>query len=559
MAKQTENLEKRAADSPNAVNSMIGIRRGELVRSLGVLVGHAVKQPRPLARHLSNYGKELVEIVSGNSELAPERRDRRFQDPTWRKNRVYKYGLQSWLAMRQGFEGWIEDSGISADDKARARFVLDIIADSLAPTNTLLGNPAAMKRLYESGGASIINGLKNAYGDLRNNGGMPSMVDGSKFEVGGNLATSEGSVVYKNEMIELIQYKPTTDQVYEIPLMIVPPQINKFYANDLSPEKSVIRYFTAMGYQIFAVSWRNPQRQHSHWGLENYVQSLIEASDAIMKITRSKKINVSGACSGGITLTSFLNELAARGDERVNCYTLQVCVLQAEKDDSELGLFVSDKAIEAARNHSRKKGVLEGDQLAKGFAWMRPNDLIWNYVVNNYLLGEDPPAFDVLYWNSDTTNLPAQLHSDYLDITSDRRFSPDSDVEFMGHKIDLKNVTQDAFMLAAVTDHITPWRACYRNTNLFGGNVEFVLSNSGHIQALLNPPGNPKAKFFTNKKIEETSDEWLSGAEEQAGSWWPYWGAWLQKRSGELKNSPRKLGNKSHPPTVKAPGEYVFT
>jgi polyhydroxyalkanoate synthase len=559
MAKQTENLEKRAADTPNAVNSLIGIRRGELVKSLGVLVGHAVKQPKPLARQISNYGKELVEIVSGNSELAPDRRDRRFQDPTWRYNRAYKYGMQSWLAMRKGLDGWIDDSGISSDDKARSHFILDIIADSLAPTNTLLGNPAAMKRLYESGGLSIVNGLKNAYNDLRNNGGMPSMVDGSKFEVGGNLATSEGSVVYKNEMIELIQYKPTTDQVYEIPLMIVPPQINKFYANDLSPEKSVIRYFTAMGYQMFAVSWRNPQRQHSHWGLENYVQSLIEASDAIMKITRSKKINVTGACSGGITLTSFLNELAARGDDRVNCYTLQVCVLSPEKEDSEMGLFVSEKAIEAARKHSRKKGILEGEQLSRMFAWMRPNDLIWNYVVNNYLLGEDPPAFDVLYWNSDTTNLPAQLHSDYLDISLDNRFATDSDVEFMGHPIDLKQVKQDAYMLAAVTDHITPWRACYRNTDLFGGKVDFVLSNSGHIQALLNPPGNPKAKFFTNKKIEPTSEEWLAGAEEQAGSWWPHWNDWLKKRSGELKNAPRKLGNKSHPPLVNAPGEYVFT
>jgi polyhydroxyalkanoate synthase len=559
MAKQTENLEKRAAETPTAVNSMIGIRRGELIKSLGVLVGHAVKQPRPFAKHLTNYGKELIEIAKGDSELEPDRRDRRFKDPTWRHNRVYKSGLQSWLAMRQGFEGWIKDSGISKEDQARARFVLDIVADSLAPTNTLLGNPAAMKRLYESGGLSIINGLKNAYSDIRNNGGMPSMVDGSQFEVGVNLATSEGSVVYKNEMIELIQYKPTTDKVYEIPLLIIPPQINKFYANDLSPEKSVVKYFTAMGYQIFAVSWRNPQRQHAYWGLENYVQALIEASDAMMRITRSKKINVSGACSGGITLASFLSELAARGDDRVNSYTLQVCVLDPQKDDSEIGLFVTDKAIEAARKQSRKKGILDGEQLSRGFAWMRPNDLIWNYVVNNYLLGDNPPAFDVLYWNADSTNLPAQLHSDYLDMFSDQRFLPGSEVEFMGHTINLKNVKQDCFMLAAVTDHITPWRASYRNTQLFGGKVDFVLSNSGHIQALLNPPGNPKAKFFTNKKIEKTCDEWLAGAEENAGSWWPYWGEWLKKRSGEVKNSPRKLGNKAFPPTVKAPGEYVFT
>ncbi|PHR92448.1 MAG: class II poly(R)-hydroxyalkanoic acid synthase [Robiginitomaculum sp.] len=559
MAKQTENLGKKAAESTTAVNGMIGIQRGELIKSLGILVGHAIKQPAPLAKNLVNYGKEMGQIVRGKSELAPDRRDRRFQDPTWHKNKAYKYGLQSWLAMRNGFEGWIEDSGISRADKARANFVLEILVDSFAPTNTLLGNPAAMKRMYETGGMSVVRGIQNAYDDLRNNGGMPSMVDNSKFEVGKNLATTPGSVVFKNEMIEIIQYKPTTEKVHEIPLVIVPPQINKFYANDLSPGKSIVKYFTAQGYQIFAVSWRNPQRQHSHWGLENYVQSLIEATDAVMKITRSKKINISGACSGGMTLASFLSELAARGDDRVNCFTTMVTVLDPKKTDSDAGLFASDAGIEAARKMSRKKGVLDGAQLAKVFAWMRPNDLIWNYVVNNYLLGEDPPAFDVLYWNGDTTNLPAQLHSDYLDMFSDERFVEGSNFEFMGNTIDLKKVKQDCFMLAAVTDHITPWRANYRNIALFGGKVDFVLSNAGHIQALLNPPGNPKSKFFTNKNIPETSDEWLDGAEENAGSWWPYWDKWLQKRSGGFKNAPRKLGNKAFPPTVQAPGEYVFT
>lgn len=559
MVKQIEDLEKKAADSPTSINTLIGVNRSEIVKSLGVLVGHAVRQPKPLAKNLAKYGKELTQIVQGKSELAPERRDRRFMDPTWQHNKAYKYGLQSWLAMREGFEGWIEDSGISEDDKSRVNFVLNILADSLAPTNTLIGNPAAMKRLFESGGMSVINGMKNAYDDLRNNGGMPSMVDGSQFEVGVNLATSEGSVVYKNEMHELIQYKPTTETVYEVPIVIVPPQINKFYANDLSPEKSVIKYYTSKGYQLYAISWRNPQSQHSHWGLENYVQSLIEATDAVIKITKSQKINMSGACSGGITLASFLNELQARGDDRVNSYTLQVCVLDGDRSDTEMGLFVSDKTIEAARKMSRKKGILEGEQLAKTFAWMRPNDLIWNYVVNNYLLGDQPPAFDILYWNGDTTNLPAQLHSDYLDLALDSRFAKDTSVDFMGHEIDLSKIEIDGFMLAGVTDHITTWKASYRNTHLFGGEIDFVLANAGHIQSLLNPPGNPKAKYFTNKNITDTAEEWLAGAEETAGSWWIHWDKWLSTRSGEQKNSPKKLGVKSYPPTVKAPGEYVFT
>jgi len=559
MAQSPDKIGKKAAETTTAVNTLVGLRRSDFVKSLGILVKTAAKQPKPFAKHLGQYGKELVEIAKGTSELEPERRDRRFKDETWSKNPLYKRGLQSWLAMRRELKGWIEDSGATEPDKVRANFMLDIIIDSLAPTNTLLGNPAAMKKLYETGGQSVLRGMKNAYDDLRNNGGMPSQVDGRPFKVGENIASSKGAVVYRDEMLELLQYQPTTDQVYKIPVMIIPPQINKFYANDLAPNKSIIRFLTSRGYQVFAVSWRNPTRQHAHWGLANYVQALIDASDVVKKVTRSPRINVSGACSGGITTALFLSELAARGDNRVNAYSLMVCVLDGKKSDSEVGLFVTDAAIEAARKHSAKKGILSGDELARSFAWMRPNDLIWNYVVNNYLLGEDPPPFDVLFWNNDTTNLPAQLHSDYLDIFQDKRFRPDSAVEFMDHIVDLKAVTQDGFMVTGVTDHITPWKACYRNVHLFGGEIEMVLSSSGHIQSLLNPPGNPKAKYFSNPEFPETPDEWVGGAEQIDGSWWPRWDEWLSIRSGEMKNSPKSLGNKAYPPITKAPGSYVFT
>ncbi len=559
MADKRDEIGKAAADTPTALNAMVGVPRSELVKSLGVLLGQAAKQPVPFAKHLTNYGKDVVDILRGNSEIAPSPRDRRFQDKTWVENPIYKYSLQSWLAMHKGLTNWIDDSGIDDADQARAHFILDIVVDALAPTNTLIGNPAAIKKLYETGGQSVIRGLNNAYNDLIKNGGMPSQVDGRPFKVGKNLATTEGAVVFKNEMMELIQYAPSTDEVYQMPLMIIPPQINKFYANDLTPDKSVVRYFTAQGYQIFAVSWRNPQKEHAHWGLEAYVDSLVEASDVIMKITRQKRINVSGACSGGITASSFLSELAARGDDRVNCFTLQVCVLDGRQDDSDVGLFVSDRAIELARKQSAKKGVLTGDDLSKTFAWLRPNDLIWNYVVNNYLLGQDPPPFDILFWNNDSTNLPAQLHSDYLDIYYDKRFANPGTTDFMGHKIDLTEISQDGFILAAVTDHITPWRASYRNTGLFSGELEFVLANSGHIQALLNPPGNPKAKFFTNTQLPENADEWLESATPNEGSWWPYWAEWLGERSGNMKKAPKSLGNKAYPPLTKAPGEYVFT
>jgi polyhydroxyalkanoate synthase len=315
----------------------------------------------------------------------------------------------------------------------------------------------------------------------------------------------------------------------------------------------------SQGIQLFVISWRNPTRQNAHWGLAQYVEAIEEASDAAMKITRQRKINITAACSGGITASCFVSAMEAKKDKRVNSFTLQVCVLDPNPRDSEVGVFVSERGIEIARKASKRKGILEGDELAKVFAWLRPNDLIWNYVVNNYLLGEDPPPYDVLFWNNDTTNLPAALHSDYLDIYHLKPFVTEGGVDFAGHHLDMKQVKQDLFIVAGVTDHITPWKACYRTTDMMGSdNITFVLSNSGHIQSLINPPGNPKASYFTTDKMPETADEWLASAEQQAGSWWPEWGKWLTERSGESKKAPAKLGNKAYPPLLEAPGSYVF-
>jgi polyhydroxyalkanoate synthase len=272
-------------------------------------------------------------------------------------------------------------------------------------------------------------------------------------------------------------------------------------------------------------------------------------------------VNISGACSGGITAATLLSKLAAAGDPRIGAATLMVCVLDPQPDDSETGALVSAHGIEMARRRSAKAGVLEGSSLSRTFAWLRPNDLVWNYVINNYLHGEDPPAFDVLFWNNDSTNLTATLHSDYLRVYETQPFATPGVTELAGHKVDLTKVTQDCFVVAGVTDHITPWKACYRTTQLIGSpNVEFILSQAGHIQSLLNPPGNPKAKYFKSDKRPPASiDDWLGNdASEHAGSWWPFWAQWLQARSGELKSAPKGLGSKKNPPGAAAPGEYVF-
>lgn len=558
MTNADQNLGRKADENTVAMSPLIGLPREELLAAIGTVLKETARHPVIFARHAGTFGKDVFDIVRGKSALQPAPKDRRFQDPTWSFNPVYKAGLQGWMALQKGLNNWVGDLSLDELERARAQIVLNMVVDALSPTNSLIGNPAALKRAYETGGLSLVNGLKNAYNDITTNGGMPSQVNKKPFKVGENLALSQGAVIHRTEMAELIQYKPQTPEVYEIPILIVPPQINKFYVTDLCPELSLVNYLTQLGHQVFIVSWRNPSKEHAHWGLEAYIRAVIELSDVVMSVTRQKKLNVAAACSGGITTSMLVSYLAAQGDDRINAITLQVCVLDPRRTDSEMGALVNKRGIDLARKRSAKKGVLEGGDLARMFAWLRPNDLVWNYVVNNYLLGEEPPAFNILYWNNDSTNLTAALHSDYLSLYEDQPFSPGAGVEFMGHTVDLKKVTADTFIVAGMTDHITPWKACYRSTHLYGGDTTFVLSAGGHIQALLNPPLNPKAKHYMNPANPENCEEWLAGANEHKGSWWDRWAVWLSERSGTPKKAPRQLGSKKYPPFEKAPGSYVY-
>jgi polyhydroxyalkanoate synthase len=542
-----------------ALSPLVGLAREDLIGAVGALLRETAMKPDKTFKHMQSLGEETVKIMTGKSELAPAARDKRFADPAWTYNPFYRAGVQYYLAVQKTTQEWIDDLEFDELERNRARFVSAMILDALSPANTLAGNPSAIKRAIDSGGLSLVKGLKNAYEDIAHNDGIVSQVDKRPFKVGENLAVSKGSVVWRTEMMELIQYAPTTDKVHAIPQLTVPPQINKAYINDLSPGKSVIELQLAAGIQPFLISWRNPGPEHGGWGLGDYVDAVIEAIGVICAITGSEKVNLSGGCSGGITLATILSKMAATGDDRANAATLMVCVLQPEATDSEVGALVSKHGIELARQRSAKKGILDGASLSRAFAWLRPNDLVWNYVINNYLHGEDPPAFDILYWNNDATNLPAQLHSDYLDFYETQPFANPGKVELAGHTVDLTKFTGDLFILAGVTDHITPWKACYRSTQLFGSkNIEFILSQSGHIQAILNPPGNPKAKYFrSGKKPPANVEKWLEQAEEVAGSWWPFWAEWVKARGGALKDAPKALGSKAYPPLDPAPGSYA--
>jgi polyhydroxyalkanoate synthase len=517
----------------------------------------AIKQPPLVLKHYTNFFLEMGRVMTGQSTVEPNAKDKRFTDELWKTNPFYRALLQTYLTWQQSLGAFINDADLGKKDAERARFILSLYVDAAAPTNTLLGNPAAMKKMYETGGASLVRGLTHMLEDLANNGGLPAQVDMKAFQVGKDLATSPGSVVFRNDVLELIQFQPTTPQVYRHPLLFVPPQVNKYYVMDLSSNKSLVGYLVANGLQVFTISWRNPTPEHREWGFDTYDRAILEAIDAVRAITGSPDTNILGACLGGMTLATLLGHLAARGDQRIHAVTFLVTVLDSNIE-STMGLFATKETIAAAREASRLRGVIDGQEMARAFAWLRPNDLIWNYWVNNYLIGNDPAAFDVLYWNNDTTRLPARLHGDLLGVLQTNAFAHPGTLTVLETPIDLSRVTNDAYIIAGTTDHITPWQGCYATTQLLGGKVKFILSNSGHIQAILNPPGNPKASYFVNERYPADPENWQARAQKRTGSWWEDWREWLGQRSGEQRAAPRELGNEQHQPGTPAPGTYVF-
>jgi polyhydroxyalkanoate synthase len=551
-------LPSQAAEHTLAANPLVGVRGTDLLAAARSLLGQMARNPGVAARQYLSFVSDLARIASGRSELAPAAQDKRFADSAWKESLPYRTLAQAWLAWGRALNGFIDESGMDKRDAERARFVVSLFVDAMAPTNSLGGNPAALKRLVDTGGASLARGLENFVSDLAANGGLPAQVDRRGFEVGKNLAVTPGAVVYCSPVMELIQYRPAVERVHARPLLIAPPQINKFYVFDLAPDKSLVQLALQGGLQTFTVSWKNPTPADGHLGLDDYVGALEEAVDVMCAITGADDINIWGACSGGITTSALLAHLAARGSRKVHSVTLAVCVLDMQvAQDTTAGIFVTPETILAAKAASQIAGVLEGRELARMFAWMRPNDLVWNYWVNNYLMGNAPPAFDILYWNSDTTRLAAGLHADFLDLIDSNPFVRPGPTRVRGTPIDMRRVEVKSYVIAGLTDHITPWQGCYRTARLLGERTTFVLSNSGHIQSLLNPPGNPKSFFWANPARETGPEVWLEKAVKHPGTWWPHWLEWIKARSGELIDAPAALGDAAHPPLCAAPGEYV--
>jgi polyhydroxyalkanoate synthase len=558
-ADMKKDTNERILDDVMTLNPVIGLSMEDVLAAGKTIIKQGSLQPAIFAEQATKLWRDWVEIGLNQSDLAPGPKDRRFADKSFEENRGYANLVKGWLAWQNRMLEWVEALDLEETDRERARFLVQLYVDTLAPTNFLLGNPSALRKAYQTGGQSLLTGLKHFFDDLRNNGGMPSQVDKSAFTVGGNLASTEGAVVFKTPILELIQYRPHVEKVKARPIFIVPPQINKFYLYDLSENNSFVRYLLKEGFQVFIVSWRNPTAEHRDWGLEDYIDSIDEAIDACLEISGQDAINGVGACAGGITFATALGYFAGTGTlSRVNSLSLMVNVLETHGDDSVLGLFATEDAIEGARKRSASKGILDGEETARVFNWMRPNDLIWNYHVSNYLHGDKPPVFDILFWNSDTTRLPARLHSDFLNIFRDNPLCNQGMLEVKGVPIDMKKVDCDVLITGGTTDHITPWQACYRSTRIFGGETTYLLSTAGHIQSLLNPPTSSKRSYYLNPVIADTPKEWLEGAEQHAGSWWPYWSDWLTSRANGDVDAPADLGSEKHPAGDAAPGSYVL-
>ncbi len=520
------------------------------------LVGKVAAQPRPFVRHGVELVGELGRVVAGRSEVTPSKGDRRIADPAWEGNPLLKRLCQAYLAASDTTDAVLTDLDLDWREASRLRFVAENVVDALAPSNNPLLNPAALKAVIDTGGRNLVNGgvqLAKDAARLR----TPAMVDESAFEVGENVAITPGAVVYRSPVAELMQYAPQTETVHEVPLLIVPPMINKYYVADLAPGRSMIEHYVQNGQQTFTISWRNPGPEHADFDLDTYAGAVLEALDAIEKITGTDRTHVLGLCAGGITASCALAHLAAtdRLDE-VAGLTLGVTVLDNEQSGAA-SAFVDPATARMAIADSARRGYLDGRSLAGVFAWLRPNDLVWNYWVNNYLLGKDPPPFDILYWNADTTNLPAGLHRDFVTLAMNNSLIHPGELSVRGTPVDLGAIDVDAYVVAGIADHITPWVNCYRSVHLLGSRPRFVLSTSGHIAALVNPPGNEKSSYQVNDALPEDPDAFLAGATQHRGTWWDDWATWLGERSGDERDAPTALGGEGYEPVGPAPGEYV--
>ncbi|HEX6715133.1 MAG TPA: alpha/beta fold hydrolase [Thermoleophilaceae bacterium] len=516
------------------------------------------RRPGYVARRAGGLALEMGRVAGGRSDRRAAVDDRRFADSAWQANWLLRRVLQGYLAIGATVDDLISAAELDWRSEGQARFAATNVFDALAPTNFPWSNPAVLREIVDQGGVNLLRGGRRFIRDVSKSPRLPATVDTSKFSVGGNLAVTPGAVVLRTDVFELIQYAPQTAKVRELPLLFVPPTINKYYVLDLAPGRSLIEHMVRAGHRVFTISWRNPDRAHSHFDLDTYAESVIEARAAVAQITRAETTHLVGGCSGGTITASALGHLAASGGlGDIAGLSLFMCALDTARANTAVALTSRETAA-AAIAESARKGYLDGRTLAGVFAWMRPNDLIWAFVVNNYLLGKDPPAFDILYWTQDSVRLSAGLHRDFIELTVDNSLARPSGRTVLGEPVDLGAVELDSYVVAGESDHIIAWESAYRSAQLLGGKVRFVLSSGGHIQALVNPPREAsRSRYRLSPENARDSDAWLEQAVTHRGSWWPDWLEWLDTRCGDLSAAPKKLGSGKYNVLAEAPGVYV--
>ncbi|WP_170337827.1 PHA/PHB synthase family protein [Ruegeria arenilitoris] len=521
-----------------------------------------------LEQQLEYWGKSVLNFAAaqqallageGEADEAPSK-DKRFSNPLWDTNPYFRLVRQQYLTNAEAIANAVESvEDLDAKDKRRLKYFSQQIVDMMSPTNFLPTNPDALQKAIETDGQSLIQGLENLVADLEANDGelIVKLADENAFKVGGNLATTPGEVVYRNRMMELIQYSPATETVYETPVVLFPPWINKFYILDLKAQNSLIKWITDQGYTLFVVSWVNPDDSYAETGMEDYVQDgFLAAVEEAKKICKVKQVNTVGYCIAGTTLSLTLSLLKQRGDKSIKSATF-FTALTDFSDQGEFTPFLQNDFIDGIEKEVNKEGVLRSWIMARTMSFLRSRDLVYGPAIRSYMLGETPPAFDLLYWNGDGANLPAKMAVQYLRGLCQRNEFASDGFELMGHKLHVRDVDVPLMSITCETDHIAAWKDCYRGVQKMGSRSKtFIVSESGHIAGIVNPPSKKKYGHYTNTDLKADADTWMKEASFHEGSWWPRWEAWLKKRSGKQVPA-REPGDSSHPPLAPAPGTYV--